>query len=255
MQMTIETITPKIAEAYLEQNINNRPIKKDNLEVLVKDIKSGSFVVNGDAIRFSETGKLLDGQHRLMACVIANTPIQTVVIRDLPDSTQKTMDSGSVRRAGDKLSMSGYKNANTVAAAVKAVFGYKTQQYTQAKVTHSEVFDFIEANPSILDWASASHKSFPKLGSILAAVSFIISKKYGDDTAIKFLEVFKTGIPSMEGCAAHCARERLVKIGSGNLLMSSNTRLKLVMWGAINFAERKPIYVMRIPDKINIGWL
>ncbi len=255
MQVTVETITPKIASAYLDQNVANRKVKKVNLEALTRDIKNGAFQANGDAIRFSLSGKLLDGQHRLMACVAAGKPIQTVVIRDLPDETQNTMDCGVVRQAGDKLSLAGIKNGNTVAAAIKAFYGYKTQQYSHVKVTHAEVFDFIENNPTIEEWASECHSSFPGLGSILTAVSFIISKKYGGSVALDFVNVFKTGIPSMENCAAHAVREKLVKMSGSALRLSPNARLKLVMWGAMNFAERRPISVVRIPEKINISWI
>jgi len=59
----------------------------------------------------------------------------------------------------------------------------------------------------------------------------------------------------MENCAAHAVREKLVKLSGSSLRLSQNARLKLVMWGAVNFAERRHVNVVRIPEKINISWI
>lgn len=255
MQVTIETITPKIADAYLEQNMHNRNARKANVDALARDMTDGNFHMNGDAIRFSETGTLLDGQHRLMACIKAGVKFETVVIRGLPDEAQKTMDSGVNRTAGDALNLYGIASGNTVAAAVKTVHGIYTQKYQSGKMTKQEIFSFYEKNPEISDWVRYSKNAFPKVGSTLTAASFIVSKKYGDQSAKDFVDVFRSGIPSKKGCAAHAIRERLIKISSSGHQITPTNRVKMVLHGAINFAEGRSLSFIRIPEKINCPWI
>lgn len=255
MQVTIEVITPQIAEAYLCQNTENRNVKKFHVEGIARDMSNGSFTMNGDAIRFAKCGELLDGQHRLMACVKSGRKFETVVIRGLDKSTQKTMDSGSVRTAGDKLKLSGIENSNAIAASVKVIFGIHQGTYQGAKITHAEVLNFIDKNKDLQEWVTACKSAFPGLGSILPSTAFIISKKYGREKAREFITVFKKGVPSMNNCAAHAVRERFVKNSVANAKLSPTNKVKMIMHGAINFCEGKPLSVIRIPDKIHIPWI
>ena len=255
VQVTIEKITPKIADAYLDQNTHNRNLRLGHVDEISRDMSSGSFMLNGDAIRFSDTGVLLDGQHRLAACVKSGITFETVVIRGLPDETQRTMDSGSKRTAGDTLNLYGVHHANNVSAAIKTIYGIRSGNLQRELVTKEEVFRFYEKNNDISYWASYAHKSFPKMSSLLTATSFIMSKKYGDDMSRSFVDVFKSGIPSMERCAAHAVRERLIKISQSNLKMSPNDRVKLVVHGGLSFANGKPLSILRVPEKIKCPWI
>lgn len=255
MQVTVEKITPKIADAYLDQNTNNRNLRSRHVDEICRDMENGSFMANGDAIRFSETGTLLDGQHRLAACVKSGVTFETVVIRGLPNEAQRTMDSGSKRTAGDTLSLYGVHHANIVSASIKTIYGIRSGNLQSELVTKEEIFNFYEKNTDIGYWASYSQKAFPKLSSLMTAVSFIISKKYGDDTARAFVDVFKSGIPSMDKCAAHAVRERLIKISQSSLKMSPSDRVKLVFHGGISFANGKPLSLLRVPERIKCHWI
>lgn len=67
----VETITPDRAKQLLEMNTRNRNVLHSNLDILTEEIRKGRFVANGDAIRIAKDGTILDGQHRLLACVRA----------------------------------------------------------------------------------------------------------------------------------------------------------------------------------------
>lgn len=112
--VSIERITPSIAEKMLETNVRNRSMKKEPLK---KAILSGEWLLNGAPIVFSNTGVLLDGQNRLRACIDANSPIDAVVVRGIQAHAQETMDVGVKRNLQDWAKMNGYPN-QTVACAV-----------------------------------------------------------------------------------------------------------------------------------------
>lgn len=105
----VETITPEIAKTMLGENVNNRRISRDNVNLFAREIRNGEWRFNGEAIKFGKDGRLLDGQHRLLAVIAADKPLTTLVIRGLEDETQQTMDSGKTRTLGDVLTLRGEK--------------------------------------------------------------------------------------------------------------------------------------------------
>jgi hypothetical protein len=77
IESTIEAgvaeITPELAKEILEnKNSGNRPIKKEHIKMLTSTLRNDEWMLNGESIAFSESGRLLDGQHRLTACVNSN---------------------------------------------------------------------------------------------------------------------------------------------------------------------------------------
>ena len=70
------TVTPELAGALLKLNTENRPVKPQVVSKYAKELDEGTFHFTGDAIKISKEGVLLDGQHRLLAVVKADKPMQ-----------------------------------------------------------------------------------------------------------------------------------------------------------------------------------
>lgn len=118
VRLTIERITPEVAQRMLETNIGNRDPKRTPL---FKAIKNGEWLLNGASIVFDENGNLIDGQNRLMACVVANESIDTIVVRGIERAAQITMDSGVKRLLSDYLKLDGYKDYRYVGSIGSAL--------------------------------------------------------------------------------------------------------------------------------------
>lgn len=125
MHTKIETITPEKAREYLGRNTHNRKLRQLHVESLANEMRNGNWVVTHQGIAFSETGELIDGQHRLAACVLANKDIEILVSRHVtsngkPFCAQDIIDRGSLRTVGDQLSLThGLQNANVATAACR----------------------------------------------------------------------------------------------------------------------------------------
>lgn len=148
VSVSIETITPEAAERMLVTNINNRDPKREPLE---KAIINGEWVLNGATIVFDVDGVLIDGQNRLIACIRAGKPIDSIVVRGIPRSAQITMDTGVKRALADYLKLMGYPNYTAVGAVGLAL--YRSDAYglegafsltKSSKDTIKTVFDFIQ---------------------------------------------------------------------------------------------------------------
>ena len=61
MKTEIRKITKEVAEVLLSENIGNRKISRVNVDFLKDQILKGKFEQNGDTIRISKSGRLLDG--------------------------------------------------------------------------------------------------------------------------------------------------------------------------------------------------
>lgn len=109
------TITPARAKAMLSKNTMNRAVKQQIVERYASDMSLGLWDTNGETIKIADDGTILDGQHRLLACIKADTPFSTIVTTGLDVSAIYTIDCGSARKTNDSLKIDGVKNYRTVA--------------------------------------------------------------------------------------------------------------------------------------------
>ncbi len=95
------TITPEVAREWLKANRHNRPINQSAVSRLVNAIKTGGYQFNGQSIVFaSGTWRLLDGQHRLSACVESGCSIDAFVVVGPEESSMVTLDNGGTGSRG-----------------------------------------------------------------------------------------------------------------------------------------------------------
>lgn len=161
IQAAMETITPETAKKMLSNNDNNRKISHHMVDLYAREMQNGEWSANGEAIKFSESGRLLDGQHRLMAVISSGIPLYTLVIRGLKDETQQTMDSGKKRSVGDALNLQGERNSNQLAAIARIVYvtdqlGLEAAMRNQIPPTPGEIIDFVHKTPQLQDLLSAA---------------------------------------------------------------------------------------------------
>lgn len=105
--MQCELITPEKAIDLLANNPDNRKLSKAHVHKLADDMREGKWEPwNGNTIVFEkDTGKLLDGQHRLEAIVESEKP-QWMWICNGVDKTIH-MDDNKTRSQADRLVIGG----------------------------------------------------------------------------------------------------------------------------------------------------
>lgn len=194
----IETITPEMAKAYLAHNKNNRPIRMKYAEAIARDIKDGNWWITHQGIAFDVDGNILDGQHRLMACVLANKPITVPVTRGMSRSAMEAVDIGIKRNFVDVAVISGkyadeptLRSTSTISMVRKLInLGYNSN----IRVTDHEIDKIICAfHDEVIEVALAAGKK----GNVYAAVSAaaLAAVIWGEPTEDirKFFDVFARG--------------------------------------------------------------
>ena len=65
----VELVTPEMARRWLSDNAHNRKINVERVAELCQKMQDGTWREKGAAIEVTDTGHLLNGQHRLTAIV------------------------------------------------------------------------------------------------------------------------------------------------------------------------------------------
>lgn len=166
MKLSIKKITPKYATELLESNTSNRPLSEKTVDRYADDMRDGAWQANGDPIRISKSGVLLDGQHRLTALRKSGITISMVIIEGLNDEAFKTIDTGKKRNAADVLAIAGFHNPTITAAAARIVDIIKDKNtpvlyatlFRSRRMSNQECLNIITDMPGIADAVRVCNK-------------------------------------------------------------------------------------------------
>ena len=129
----LEEITPKLAQAYLAGNKNNRALSARAVDRYAADMAAGQWPLTHQPIALGPNGELVDGQHRLAAIVKANVSVWFFVARYSTEAAANAarlrVDLGRVRRVGDMLEigkMSARGQGKRTASIVAAMYSLET---------------------------------------------------------------------------------------------------------------------------------
>lgn len=240
-------VTPRMAAQWLEKNTHNRPIKQRVVEDYAQQMKEGKWVLNGEAIVFDENDVLADGQHRLWACVEADTPFETVVVFGVSEAAFATIDTGVKRTAADVLHIAGHtKHRGPVAAASTLVIQYQRKTLSKKEpVSRQDILSFVEKNPEIEEWMAKAKRTrgwHTAYAAPLTALLFLGSRKY-PSKADEFLDGFVTGMNLTKGSPILALRNRVASEKN----MKSDTRFGLFVLAWNAHAQNRDLNKMQSP--------
>lgn len=233
----IVDLTPAMAEKFLGRNRGNRNVRKTKVVEFARDMSAGRWVFNGDPIRFSASGRMLDGQHRCLAVVKSGVTIQVIVIQNLPDEAQNTMDIGARRTMSDQLMLSGERNSTTLAAVLRRVVAHRlTGSWTRGTAaTFAEMRDFYELNPEITFAVDVAMKArvLPCAPSTIGALYHVCAAVDRGDAEHFFVDQLIDGVGLSRNDPAYALR---VKLRSGDRLTPGETERRLSDDNVIRYA-------------------
>ncbi len=216
----IETITPQQATELLNANTDNRPIRDSRVAELVRTINERRWHLTNDAVAVtglskSKPGRLLNGQHRLFACVEANQPIEVLMLYGADEASFPVLDTGSRRAAGDLI---GGTYHNTVAAVARLIISYERGGISihgakGGQPQNDEVLAAAKAHPLIHACCERYYGRLLRLtrsgGGVLAGMTVIAEQ--GGDEAHAFFERVIEGTDLAAGSPEFTLRARLIR--------------------------------------------
>ena len=222
----IENITPALATQLLSKNTSNRPLDEKRAILIANAIRRGEWQLNGDAIRLSRSGVLLDGQHRLRAIELSGQSAMSLFVSGLPDESFKTIDTNArSRTSSDVLALAGDKNTRVLAAA--ATFFYHWKRSSGARIqstpTHQaptpiQIAEVVKDTPRLNFWTTQAKNNSKLVAPSVLAFSFCVFEQHDYDKANAFFKQLSTGADLSPNAPALRLRNYLMGIKSSRSL-------------------------------------
>lgn len=246
----VVTITPGMAEAWLETNTANRRPSRSLISRYAREMSEGRWRFTGDPIRFDANNTLIDGQHRLLAIVKSGVAMTCPVIYGLPTEARDVIDTGKSRTNQDVLALHGFANPNRCASVARLLLMYKNDSWNHGNMySPRELLGVLDKHPGI----RRSISILPKLPqssphATIAMLYFVASDLLQQpDKADAMYTVFRTGVPSYENDPIHKFRERLIK-HAGERARPNQTHTAWMLFNCWNyFVKDDPLMRVTLP--------
>ena len=246
MRVNTETITPALAAEYLKLNTHNRPCSTTRIADLAGAMKRGEWINNGDAIRFSDDGVLLDGQGRLKACISAGVSFTTLVVRGLPRDAFKTMDLGKKRNLADMLAIDGEKNTTKLARALRFLAMYEAGTFSGGTYTPQQLEDCLRRHPGVRNWMAPNKQMYKVTGhaAIVLAVCYLGSLTRPHAAEV-FMRLLLDGAGLEKGSPVLTLRDRLQQDRAATSKLPASYVAQLVIHAYNAFANGDCRHILR----------
>ena len=225
-------ITPDVARALLVQNTKNRTLRRTRIELYSRDMYR--WALNGETITFEPDGTIVDGQHRLEACVASDRPFETYIIGDISGLTRSTVGSGLTRTYGDVLGFEQEPDGRTLASVLSLCWKieYNGTLNTGAGYpypTHTDLSEYLERNPNIRASLSVATRASKDPGcpkSVAGGLHYLMAC-HSPLQADLFWEQVIEGLDLHPGDPAHLLRRAI--LGQANRTRRADT-IDVTVW-------------------------
>lgn len=245
-------MTPLRALELLEKNAVNRSFRPGIAALYAKDMKAGNWQPNGETIKISDSGRLLDGQHRLHAVVLADTAVPMLVAYNLSEDSFSTIDTGMRRTAGQIIQMSGEGNANVLASIARWIFLLENGTAINNQVSTRDLLSTIERHPLAKHYATLHCSIRHLLPSSSGAVFTIAAEKYSQSVIDEFIAQLTTGIGLSQGSPAYCLREAMIRNSNKSSRLKADVNVAYTIKAIKAHANNRTLYALRWNS--NEGW-
>lgn len=206
-------VTPDLAASWLDLNVDrSRNVKKSRIGGYVRDIRNDSWVITGEAIKFDTEGRLVDGQNRCHAIVVAGQGAWALVARGISQDALVVLDSGSARNTGDMLVITGLADkadAKDVDAIARLHVAWTAGDLKHAashiggsaQLTKTEMAEAVLAIPNIefaARYARGMYR-YLRLPVSTMGVAFLEFNKLNVDDTAEFFNRIRDGIQNGPG--------------------------------------------------------
>lgn len=214
VEIAVVTITPEWAETMLlKNNEGNRSIDRRKMMSYVRDMQDGKWNFTGEPIILDEKNHILEGQHRLNACLISKVPFRAILITGIRRSEAFTsMGTGAPRRAADTLKILGYLNSKVLQAAAKLLwmFEHDTLGKKADYPSNAEIIAILDRHPKLTEYVKGEFlKKVPGPGSLMSVARYLFGQ-VDEKKAEQFFEGLSTGAGLKAGSPVLQLREKLM---------------------------------------------
>lgn len=278
----VTTITPLMAKEMIADTIGftQRTSHKATIQSYAEAMKRGEWRLTYEPITLGAHGNVLNGLHRLKACVEANVNFNALIVGGANDSIFDHLDNGRIRTLADRLSSKNYSYCTSLASSIAFLYTIDKGQYALStgkdgrvavsgsnakyRISPTQAFVFLENNPDYHSFVAEVMKTYSMGNRIIASSQFIglwfICAKYNLPKSNQFFYKLSTGINLEEDSPIFYARKKLLdhKMKIDTLVGGQHTSLILKAFDMFCNNERvknhfiipKEIYKLKSQPKL-----
>lgn len=240
------TITPDMASALLDKHANdkNRTLRQRKIEKYAADMRAKQWDLNGETIIVGSDKTILDGHHRLWACVMAETAFVTALVRGVDPEKFKSIDTGAARSPADVIHIAGTKKyQRQIATACQLILRYNAGKVMHNKtISGREISDYFDNHPDVETWIELTCKGPVKaFAPYMGAVLYLAANRHRSK-CVEFAEDFVTGAGLQKGSPILALRNRFM--GADRLSTQERFALVIQAWNA--YVENRPLQRMQL---------
>ena len=221
----VETISPNEARRLLDstEGFQNRHVARVVVDRLTDQIRRGLFVINGETIIIGSDGKLMNGQHRLIAVSKADISIRTLVARGVDPDTFVTIDTGKARNVADAMLIASNGELSSSTTMVRAMASAARHivatdkdnrvNYTDlGLVSNADCVELMLSDDDFIDDAVyiAQHRKWPVPPSCLIYIRYMTRAGFSNEIDDGFLGPLQTGVNLHAGHPVLALRNRVL---------------------------------------------
>lgn len=242
------TITPSRAAEWLEKGEANRRLKQRHIDRLVGIIVRDEWDPNnGETIKISRAGGVVDGQHRLWAIVESNKSVKALVAFNVPVKSFDTIDSGVGRSGLDTLVVDGIRTGTTrkyasiLSATAKMLYALELAGSMPkllnnggrfpARVENKNILELVNRRPELYESATFVG-SLPHVRGIhkstMTFLHVVFNKKHSEKAA-RFMERLYSGEELSKGSPILALRNKLIALQGHRGAINGHPFLKFVI--------------------------
>lgn len=246
----LTTISPQLASLMLKSNTRNRPIRLDAVKRYAGQMKAGEWKLTGETIKVGSDNSLLDGQHRLLACIEAGEPFEAYIVSGLSPDVFDVIDVGIPRRASDALHIMGETSVALLAAALGWLYRFEqgTLHYNAAsKMSSHEAIELLKRHPEFREFvtmANGTHQLVRVGRTSISAACYYIFSRQNRLLADEFFKRLATGTDLKGDEPVYHLREKLLQEQDKHSKVRANYVIALFFRAWIHTKEGRRIKLL-----------
>jgi len=119
-------VTPAMAGALIAHHAGLGPSQREHVLALARDMREGRWALDMQPVCLSEHGRLLNGQHRLLAIIEAGVAVELAIMRGLPEAASGTYEVQTGRTPPPAGILPGFGDAALLAAMANLVWQHES---------------------------------------------------------------------------------------------------------------------------------
>lgn len=240
----------KLVDHLLSLNLNNRNVRKGHVKWLAEAINNKDFVFTNQGIGISETGQLVDGQHRLTAIREAGyPPVELLLVTGMPEKAKIYLDQNAKRSAADMLKIVLDKNITTGMAALMRLHMGITETKEgfilnrQGKPNLEKMVELMTEYQPMIEELFSNNKGKMRAGALVAIFHYAL--KYDVERAMEFSAKVGQGSNLKENDPAFRVREYLLNNNRRGWKLEPMQEYRLMVTACIADAQDRELQAIR----------